>query len=74
MYTLSGLPTNILKRFSDGVSKGKLGAHHHGANEGVTDDDEGAWLLSEGRRDREPEGGDQRRNEHREEERSQERE
>jgi len=56
-----------------GFSKSKFEAYHHGANEGVTDDDEGAGLLSEGGRDREPEGDDQRRNEH-EEERSQERE
>ena len=42
----------------------KLAAYHHGANEGVTDGDEGARLLSEGGRDREPEGGDQRRNKH----------
>lgn len=56
-------------------SRSKLAAYHHGTNEGVTDDDEGAGTLSEGRRDREPEGGDQRRNEqHEEEERSQERE
>jgi hypothetical protein len=55
-------------------SKSKLAAYHHGANEGVTDDGEGAGLLSEGGRDREPEGGDQRRKEHEEEERSQERE
>jgi hypothetical protein len=50
-----------------GISKSKLAAYHHGANEGVTNDDEGARLLSEGGRDREPEGGDQRRNEHEEE-------
>lgn len=52
----------------------KLAAYHHGANKGVTDSDEGTGLLSDGGRDREPEGGDQRRNEHEEEERSQERE
>ena len=57
-----------------GLSKSKLGAYHHRANECVTDDDEGAGLLSEGGRDREPEGGDQRRNDHEGKERSQERE
>lgn len=58
-----------------GPSKRKLAAYHHGTNEGVTDDDEGAGGLSEGGRDREPEGGDQRRDEqHEEKERSQERE
>lgn len=56
------------------LTKVGLGTHHHGANEGVTNDDEGTGLLSEGGRDREPEGDDQRRNEHGEEERSQERE
>lgn len=52
----------------------RLAAYHHGANEGVTDNGEGTGLLSDGGRDREPEGGDQRRNEHEEEERIQERE
>ena len=37
-----------------GFSKSKLAAYHHGANEGVTDGNEGAGLLSEGGRDREP--------------------
>jgi len=46
--------------------------YHHGANEGVTNNDEGAGLLRKGRNGRQPKGGEQIRKVHEEEETGQE--
>jgi hypothetical protein len=51
-----------------------LETYHHGTNEGLTSDIEGARLLGKDRRDGEPEGNQQGRKEHEEEETSLKRE
>jgi len=53
---LVGTAYKHLRMFSNGVYKSILAAYHHGANEGVTSNNEGAGLLSKGQMDGEPEG------------------